>query len=310
MNENQCYSNIYHDESVQISCTKNLLRTLMRCRRIHYALTISKQLKNGHGTALLLVIVDPTCLRKDLKNCVILHSSINNTLPNLFNRNYNPNEFYFGHTEKNRTRDSFRSFVDALFGEDASSTNNYRTTRRWSRVTAQTELNEVFLSSTVQTYSYCKEWNDLKESVDLPDSEPKKFERSELFVNMVKDINQRFGFNGTLQVDDIINMYDICRNEQAWNINVGSAWCSLFTTSQFLLLEYLEDVRMLYKSSQSFNINKNIACHAVKDLLNRLESSYAPIVTAYFTHSTRVQQVLATLGAFDGEKLPQSDNFE
>ncbi len=40
-------------------------------------------------------------------------------IPNLFNRSYNPNEFHFGHTEKNRTRDSFRSFVDALFGEDA-----------------------------------------------------------------------------------------------------------------------------------------------------------------------------------------------
>lgn len=63
--------------------------------------------------------------------------------------------------------------------------------------------------------------------MNLPDSEPKMFERSEMFVNMVKDINQRFGFNGTLQVDDIINMYDICRNEQAWNINVGSAWCSV-----------------------------------------------------------------------------------
>lgn len=85
----------------------------------------------------------------------------------------------------------------------------------------------MFLSSTVQTYSYCKEWNDLKESVNLPYSEPKNFERSAIFVDMVEDINQRFGFNGTLQVDDIINMYDICRNEQAWNINVGSAWCSV-----------------------------------------------------------------------------------
>lgn len=68
-------------------------------------------------------------------------------------------------------------------------------------------------------------------------------------------------------------------------------------------------MRMLFKSSQVFDINRNIACHAVKDLLNRLESNDSPIVTAYFTHSTRVQQVLATLGAFDGEELPNSDNF-
>ncbi len=66
---------------------------------------------------------------------------------------------------------------------------------------------------------------------------------------MVKDINDRFGFNGTLQVDDIINMYDICRNEQAWNIDVGSAWCSVRNGS-------LSNAnKIVLTNSLSFNFN-------------------------------------------------------
>lgn len=44
---------------------------------------------------------------------------------------------------------------------------------------------------------------------------------------MIDDFNARFGFNGSMHVDQIENIYDLCRYEKAWNPVEGSVWCSV-----------------------------------------------------------------------------------
>lgn len=46
---------------------------------------------------------------------------------------------------------------------------------------------------------------------------------------MIRDIDSRFGFGGTLHFADVNNIFNLCRYEQAWNIMAGSVWCSVST---------------------------------------------------------------------------------
>lgn len=66
-----------------------------------------------------------------------------------------------------------------------------------------------------------------QESLKDDDSELNKFQDSKLFKRMMKEISQRLGFNERLKKKQIMNMFDMCRYEQAWNINTSSVWCTV-----------------------------------------------------------------------------------
>lgn len=38
--------------------------------------------------------------------------------PHVLQQSYDPNYYYFRHTDRTRTRDSFRAFVNGLFGDE------------------------------------------------------------------------------------------------------------------------------------------------------------------------------------------------
>lgn len=65
-------------------------------------------------------------------------------------------------------------------------------------------------------------------SMREPSAETRKFEKTDIFTDMIQEIDSRFGFNGSLQIGDAKNIYDICRYQQAWNISAGSPWCSVW----------------------------------------------------------------------------------
>lgn len=57
--------------------------------------------------------------------------------------------------------------------------------------------------------------------------ELKKFEKTELFLNMIDDISMRLKLDFKLNKDQLKDIFDICRFEQAWDTNDLSPWCSV-----------------------------------------------------------------------------------
>lgn len=44
---------------------------------------------------------------------------------------------------------------------------------------------------------------------------------------MIGDISQRLGFKFALKVKQVKTIFDMCRYEQAWNLDRPSAWCTV-----------------------------------------------------------------------------------
>lgn len=42
---------------------------------------------------------------------------------------------------------------------------------------------------------------------------------------LVQDVSTRLGFNDSLQTRQVIAMLDMCRFDQAWNVDKPSPWC-------------------------------------------------------------------------------------
>lgn len=136
-------------------------------------------------------------------------------LPNLFQRPYDAKKFHFRHTNTERTRSSFRSFVDELFGEFS-----------YTNIDAEIPPNQPDM--LLKGYANCPLWRDQKKKLkQQPDSEVNKFVNSDVFLKLLADVDSRFGFNGTLTVERVEDIFNLCRYEQAWQTDKISIWCSV-----------------------------------------------------------------------------------
>lgn len=135
-------------------------------------------------------------------------------LPDLFDGPYDVEKFHFRHTDTERTRSSFRAFVNELFGENAH-----------EKIDAETPSHQPDL--LLKAYANCAAWRDQKKRLNRPMSEAKKFENSKEFKKLMAEIDSRLGFNENLEVRRAKDIYDLCRYEQAWHIDNASIWCSV-----------------------------------------------------------------------------------
>ncbi|XP_031618131.1 multiple inositol polyphosphate phosphatase 1-like [Contarinia nasturtii] len=217
-------------------------------------------------------------------------------IPNLFSPPYDISTFHFRHTNTERTHSSFGAFFDGIFGDNTH-----------KMINARSPSNRPDL--LLKAYANCPLWIEQKKKLKQSDSEVKKFENSMVFKKMIEDIDSRLGFDGTLQMRSVKDIYDMCRYEQAWQTDKASSWCSLLTPSQVYLLEYLEDLNYFYKSSHGSKLNKNIKCFAMKDMLRRLSDDNKPKTTVYFSHSAAVQLFLTSLEAMKDDVNLTAENF-
>ena len=101
----------------------------------------------------------------------------------------------------------------------------------------------------------------------------------------------------------------MCRFNQAWQLQDPSPWCIAFTPNNVKILEYKEDLAYYYKSGYGSELNTKISCSAVKDMIDRLESTANPTAIAYFTHSSAIQLLLVALGAAVDNDALRADNY-
>ncbi|XP_030560896.1 multiple inositol polyphosphate phosphatase 1 [Drosophila novamexicana] len=207
-------------------------------------------------------------------------------LPNRYNDSY----YLFRHTDTQRTTESFKGFAEGLFGG--------------SNVATAADIPEKDL--LLRPYDYCPFYKT--KNYKGAGSEHKKYRTSAIWNQTMEDIARRLGFR-VLAEDDIKLMYDMCRYEQAWQVDRTSVWCGAFLPEHVTVMEYAEDLKYYYGSGYGFEENTRFNCRAVQDMLSRLSSPVSPHVVAYFAHSTGLQTLLTALGINEDKAKLRADNF-
>lgn len=126
---------------------------------------------------------------------------------------------------------------------------------------------------------------------------------------MASEVSQRLGFKFTLGPKQLDTIWDMCRYEVAWHLDKYSTWCAAFTQEHVEILEYLEDIKYYYKQGYGSELNSNVACNMVQDMLQNMGSNNDPKVVAYFAHSSSVQLFLTSLGIAKDLISVRADNF-
>ncbi|KAH8395305.1 hypothetical protein KR222_008568 [Zaprionus bogoriensis] len=211
--------------------------------------------------------------------------------PSVLSSRYNDSYYLFRHTDTQRTEESFKAFAEGLFGD--------------SSIAHAAEIPKEDL--LLRPYDYCTDFKS--KNYKGEGSEYQKYRTSSVWNETMSDIARRLGFK-VLEQDDIKLMFDICRYEQAWQVDRTSVWCGVFLPRHVTVLEYAEDLKYYYGSGYGFEENTRFNCRAAQDMLTRLSSSESPHVIAYFAHSTGLQTLLTALGINKDDVALRADNAD
>lgn len=230
----------------------------------------------------------------DLKFLALNYQS---AYPRLLENIYSPPKFRFRYTTSDRTNASLKGFLEGLFGDHA-----------YDHISAPAPLEKDML---LKPYEECAFWKkNQAKNKDDDDSEANKFEEGPQYQKMIDDVSKRLGFKLTLSKKQVKLIYDMCRYDQAWSLDRPSAWCTAFTKSQIQVLEYAQDLKYYRETGYgNTELNANVACETVKDLLRSLDSKDNPVVSAYFAHSSTIQLFLTALDTYRDAEPLRADNF-
>ncbi|EAT36389.1 AAEL011510-PA [Aedes aegypti] len=208
---------------------------------------------------------------------------------------YDEQRYLFKHTNSQRTEASFKAFVEGLFGNELYD----------SIPTKPDSSDDVLL----KPYDFCPAYDANEDKISEPDSELSKFLRSPLYINTLADISTRLGFRQSLSSEQVEAMWNACRFEQAWNLQLPSPWCSVFTKGQVQVMEYKEDLNYYYQNGYGSEVGSDLSCHAMADMLKHLGRVDGEQVIAYFTHDSAIQLFLVALGAMEDREALRADNY-
>lgn len=202
---------------------------------------------------------------------------------------YDPAVFEFRHTNTQRTNASFRGFYEGLFGTGSS-----------EGVPSPPIPDEDLLLRPYEVCPAFDERGDNKIKSNL-------FENGPEMQQVVREVSARLGTSlTTSQVDQI---WDLCRYEQAWELDLPSPWCVAFTYENNQVLEYAEDLRYYYKAGYGYAEHRTLMCEAMQDMLSTVSNKDGPKVTAYFSHSSALSLMLTALD-WDRDETPLDfDNY-
>lgn len=87
------------------------------------------------------------------------------------------------------------------------------------------------------------------------------------------------------------------------------SFVQLFTSRELKVLEYANDLRSYYEFGYGSNINRELQCSSVRDMVSHLEFSVDPRVTVYFGQTPSLLLHLTAMGAFQDEKKLTAKSF-
>lgn len=196
----------------------------------------------------------------------------------------------FRHSKERCTRFSYYAFVEGLFGE-----------RAHFHIKPPIVPDRDLLLTPHQN---CEASKNNSDTIDEEGAEPWRFEDSDEFQQMIRDVSLRLGMIKPLDIVMIKKIWNMCGYEQSWcGTEMPSPWCAAFTPSHFDVLDYREDLVFYYKKSYGSAVNIKITCKTVQDMLEHLMANDSYKVVAYFVHSTLLQLFLTSMRAFRDEPL-------
>ncbi|XP_043599293.1 multiple inositol polyphosphate phosphatase 1-like isoform X2 [Bombus pyrosoma] len=162
------------------------------------------------------------------------------------------------------------------------------------------DAEEVAINDTLLTmYKSCNMWNNGPSNTTI--EEVIMFEEGAQFKNLIQNVSQSLGFLYDISKESILTMYNMCRYEKAWTVTKLSPWCAVFSKEELRVLEYREDLYYYYKAGYGREINAQLGCTLLQDMMNhfwRMEQngeSNEPKGIFYFGDIISLQNLLTTL---------------
>ncbi|KAH0623574.1 hypothetical protein JD844_006480 [Phrynosoma platyrhinos] len=99
---------------------------------------------------------------------------------------------------------------------------------------------------------------------------------------------------------------------------INSPWCSLFSTGDAVVLEYLNDLKQYWKRGYGYDINSRSSCNLFQDIFKRMDQavmeskSSKPIsspVILQFGHAETLLPLLALMGYFKDKEPLKAQNY-
>ncbi|XP_075231917.1 multiple inositol polyphosphate phosphatase 1-like isoform X2 [Lycorma delicatula] len=223
--------------------------------------------------------------------------------PELFKTSENETmyKFQIQHTDHSKTKASAQAFVTGLFKK---------------KIHIPVPTSDDLLT---RLYPNCRVL-PLPDADDPPDegkNERTLFREGPIVNEVVRNVSIRLGFVKSLAMDEVENMYDMCRYKKAWKFEELSPWCACFLKSELQVLEYMPDLTYYYNSGHGYSGNLRTGCLLVQDMMNRFsdiakneETSKEPNGVFYFGHSTTLYNLFARLGvAKDSEHITHENYY-
>ncbi|XP_067005403.2 multiple inositol polyphosphate phosphatase 1 [Anabrus simplex] len=222
--------------------------------------------------------------------------------PSLLSTPYKSDLYHFRSTDTQRTKASAENFAKGLFGSS-------------SGIYIPPPLAEDYL---LKPYHNCTAWEVLVRDNPNAVIEATKFQEGELMTSLIEDVSSRLGFRYKLKNNQIFSMYDMCRYDKAWQVTQRSPWCAVFTKDQLKILEYSEDLHYYYKDGFGHQINIDLGCPLIKDLIERFSElegenvvrGQHPVGVFYFSHSSMIHMFQSALGVYKDQECLRSDNYQ
>ncbi|XP_060522505.1 multiple inositol polyphosphate phosphatase 1 [Cylas formicarius] len=218
--------------------------------------------------------------------------------PPVFDRPYDDRTYYFQYALSDRTHDSYQAYIEGLFD------NAYY----------HAHANTMGNDDVIKPYKDCAAWQERTDRNPATEYHYRRFLESPEYYELSRRVFRRLGFRYDPDPQTVLDIYDMCRYEKAWNVDRPSAWCAAFTKDQLRFLEYGDDLKEYYATGYGNPLTERIGCAPIRDLLRRFQKtvdgkSEGNKVTALFTHAATVQAALTTLGVAKDYTLLTADNY-
>ncbi|XP_033644412.1 multiple inositol polyphosphate phosphatase 1-like [Asterias rubens] len=259
---------------------------------------------------------------------MLAHRLSTKRFPELFpDKDFDFSRYSFQSTNKSRTIDSARGFLEGLVGENQTCTPEYSK----DSFTVECSENEgpITPTSTVIPHSpvdkdpllrFYDVLETCTEAVNggKTDLEQDTFSDGPEVGEVWTKVNQKLAPPGgkpfNLSRAEVILLSEMCGFDLAMH-NDSNTWCKLFEQQDLYAPEYHSELKNYWNKAYGFSINYRISCELALDAINYLEKrvtmpTSTPLGNFKFGHSETIVPLVTLMGLFNDPIALLSSNFD
>ena len=167
-------------------------------------------------------------------------------------------------------------------------------------------------SSNIRFYENCEYFEKIS-GTDEWLREYYAFQKGPEMMKVKENLERRLKLAGKLEltVDNVQALFRLC----VFGVLTDNdkTWCDLFDLDDLRVIEYLTDLKQYYEDSYGHEMNYQISCPLVEDIMKNLEEftkEKKPRGIFRFGHSQTVLPLMSVLGLFRDETPLRADNFK